>query len=199
VKRTILAPWGWTAVTWVLCAGLLVWALDVVGPTEGAILVGGALYTAAVFASVFVGAGRAADARRAAAVASTHPGWTLLRASATRTQVTSMRAAGRRLRLHAPVTLGWGPQGLGLWTTRRNQPVPVLEYSWPEVLHVAETDDLRTLHGRRAPGIRIRLADGSVQDVAVTATRAIRASHPGAARAEAVARSIEDTRRALTR
>jgi hypothetical protein len=181
-------------VVWAFILGIFAWVWFLLGPHDGTVIIGSALGLTLLWVAVTIVVTNAAGRRRIRAVAAGHPGWTFLLALTTGTQLTSMKAAGKRLAVQAPVTLGWGPDGLGLWTHRRREPVPVFEYTWREVVDVAEAHDLTNLRGYPVPGIRIRLADGTVQDVIVGPTKAIRAAHPGATPAGAVPAAMMNTR-----
>lgn len=184
---------------WAFIFGMCAWMWSLLGPSEGALVVGSALGFVFLVVAVTIAVTRAAGKRRMRAVAAGHPGWMFLPALTTRSQLASMRASGKRLAAQAAVTLGWGPNGLGVWTHRRREPVPVFEYTWREVVDVAEAHDLTNLRGYPVPGIRIHLADGTIQDVIVGPTKSIRSAHPSATPAGAVAAAMMNARGGVAR
>jgi putative flippase GtrA len=174
-----------------------VWVMA--GPAIGGLATGAAVAFVVLFLGGYSWCFRAAERRRERALAPTRPGWTFQPALTTSSQIAAMRATGARAVVGAQVTLGWGADGLGMWATRHRQATTVLTYTWAQVADVAETTELRTTRGVASPGIRIRLVDGTTQDLRTAADRALRAAHPDATPAGAVALDIMDTRAASTR
>jgi hypothetical protein len=174
--------------------GIYAFLCVVAGPALGSVIAAVAFGFVGILVGSLVWATHAAGRRRVRALAPEHAGWTFLPVLTTRSQIDSMRATGRRAVVGVAATLGWGPGGLGMWTTRHGRPAQVFSYAWVDVAEVAETDTLRTIRDRRAPGIRIRLVGGSAQNVQATADKTLRAAHPGATPAGAVALAIMDAR-----
>ena len=189
VKRTRRSGLVMVAVIWSVILGVFTWMV-VIGGAQGALIVGSALTFTAMWVSLVIFVVSAGNKRRTRAVAAQHPGWTFVTALTTRTQFAAMRAAGRRMVVGASVTFGYGPDGVGIWTTHRRKAAEVLMWSWAQVRDAVEADDLTTNRGYPAPGIRIHLTDCTTQDLRVAATKAMRSAHPGTSPAGAVVADI---------
>jgi hypothetical protein len=178
---------GWLAVVF----GAVWFAL---GPAEGSLVVGTALASVGLVVGGTELALGAAGRRRVRALAPTRPGWRFVPAATTRTEISAMRAVGKRVVVGSTVTLGWGPDGVGLWTSRRLRPVAVLGCCWAQVADVTQTDTLVGSRGYPASGVRITLCDGTVHELRTAGDRGLRAAHPGTTPAGAVAADLLDVR-----
>lgn len=192
-SRVVLAR---VAGVYILALLASLWIL--LGPRDGTRIVGSAIAITILWLSALVLALLAREKRRGRVIAAGRPGWTVIPALTTRAQVEAMRASGRKAVLGVAATLAWGPDGVGMWTLRRGKAERVFEYSWTEVLDIAEADDLTTNRGYPTMGIRIRLVNGTGQDVRAAASRSIRAAHPDATIAGALAATLMDARGGLT-
>ena len=133
--------------------------------TEAGLLIVAFVVAPAVLIMTSQGIERA-NRRRARALAATHPGWSFVACVTGPTQEPLLKAAGERTTTGAAATLAYGPGGIEIWAGKKAE-VKVLAYPWSAVKGVGSADDVRTWQKRTTTGLRITLAKGVAQDVAV--------------------------------
>ena len=104
--------------------------------------------------------------RRMRALESTRPGWSFVPCVTGPTQEAFLKAAGERTTTGVAATLAYGPGGIEIWAGKKSD-LEVVAYRWPQVTDVAAAPDVRTWQKRTVTGLRITLAKGAPQDVAV--------------------------------
>jgi hypothetical protein len=107
-----------------------------------------------------------ANRKRARALAASHPGWSFVGCVTGPTQEPFLKAAGERTTTGVAATLAYGPGGIEIWAGKTSD-VKVVAYPWSAVRAVVAAPDVRTWQKRTVTGLRITLAKGEPQDVAV--------------------------------
>lgn len=107
-----------------------------------------------------------ANAKRARALEATHPGWSFVACVTGPTQEPLLKAAGARTTTGVAATLAYGPGGIEIWTGKKSE-TKVFATPWSKVTGVSTASDIRTWQKRTVTGLRLELAKGATQDVAV--------------------------------
>ncbi|WP_426593906.1 hypothetical protein ACPPVS_00205 [Cellulomonas sp. McL0617] len=107
-----------------------------------------------------------ANRKRARALTATHPGWSFVACVTGPTQEPLLKAAGERTTNGVAATLAYGPGGIEIWAGKTSG-TKVFASPWSMVTGVTSADDVRTWQKRTVTGLRITLAKGAAQDVAV--------------------------------
>ncbi len=107
-----------------------------------------------------------ANRKRAAALEATHPGWSFVACVTGPTQEATLKAAGEKTTSGAAATLAYGPGGIEIWSGKASD-LKVFAAPWSKVTGVVSADDIRTWQKRTVTGLRITLAKGADQEVAV--------------------------------
>jgi hypothetical protein len=133
--------------------------------TAAALLIVAFVVGPAVLAATIVASERANRARTQA-LAATHPGWSFVPCVTGPTQEAFLKAAGEKQTTGLAATLAYGPGGIEIWSGRRSEQ-KVCAFSWSAITDVSAASDVRTWQKRTTTGLRITLAKGATQDVAV--------------------------------
>ncbi len=105
--------------------------------------------------------------RRMRALESTRPGWSFVPCVTGPTQESFLKAAGERTTTGVAATLAYGPGGIEIWAGKKSDLEVVRVSDGPQITDVAAASDVRTWQKRTVTGLRITLAKGAPQDVAV--------------------------------
>ena len=133
--------------------------------TAAALLIVAFVVGPAVLAATIVASERANRARTQA-LAATHLGWSFVPCVTGPTQEAFLKAAGEKQTTGVAATLAYGPGGIEIWSGKKSEQ-QVCAFPWAKITDVSAASDVRTWQKRTTTGLRITLAKGATQDVAV--------------------------------
>ncbi|WP_028051147.1 hypothetical protein [Cellulomonas sp. URHD0024] len=107
-----------------------------------------------------------ANRKRVRALEATHPGWSFVPCVTGPTQEALLKAAGERTTTGVAAVLAYGPGGIEIWAGKKSE-TKVFASPWSKVTGVSAASDIRTWQKRTVTGLRVTLAKGGSQEVAV--------------------------------